>query len=83
MINKRQQFDNAQEFGWWIEILTNKPMYMYYFGFFNSYWEAEFSKNGYIEDLQKEGAEIVNIKIEKCQPKQLTFRVFVQYLIGI
>lgn len=62
----------AQEFGWWIEILTDNPNYMYYFGVFDNYWEAEWSKNGYIQDLKQEASEIVNIQIKKCQPKQLT-----------
>ena len=62
-----------QEFGWWIEILTDNPRYIYYFGPFDSYWEAEWHKNGYIHDLKEEEAKIINIEIEKCQPKVLTF----------
>lgn len=64
--------ENRKEFGWWIEILTNNPDYIYYFGAFNSYWEAEQSKDTYIRDLEEERAKIVEIKIEQCQPKQLT-----------
>ena len=61
-----------QKFGWWIEILTNNPSYIYYFGAFKNHWEARWSKNGYIQDLEEEGAEIINIQIKQCQPKQLT-----------
>ena len=71
-MNSKMQEYGVHEFGWWIEILTAKPMYIYYFGVFNTYWEAEWSKSGYVKDLEKEGHEIVNIEIEKCQPKQLT-----------
>ena len=61
----------VHEFGWWIEILTDNPNYIYYFGPFDSYWEAEWHKSGYIEDLEAEKARIVNVEIEKCQPRQL------------
>lgn len=69
------QNQQTQEFGWWLKILTDKPMYIYYFGGFNSYFAAESSKNGYIQDLIQEGSEIVEIEIKQCQPKQLTIPV--------
>ena len=62
----------SQKSDWWIKILTTEPSYMYYFGAFTSYSEAETSKDGYIQDLKQEGAEIVNYKIEQGKPKQLT-----------
>ena len=60
------------EFGWWIEIITVKPICIYYFGVFNSVYEAEQFKNGYIQDLHQEQAEIVNVEIKQCQPSNLT-----------
>lgn len=60
-----------QECSWWIEILTNSPNYLYYFGPFDSYWEAEWSKNGYIKDLEEEKAIIVDVEINQCEPKRL------------
>ena len=60
------------EFGWWITILADQPMYIYYFGAFDSYWEAESLKKEYVEDLKEEGAEIVGIQIKQCQPQELT-----------
>ena len=60
------------KFGWWIEIITVKPICIYYFGVFNSVYEAEQFKNGYIQDLHQEQAEIVNVEIKQCQPKNLT-----------
>ncbi len=59
-----------REFGWWIEIVTDNPNYMYYFGAFNSYWEAEWHKSGYIEDLIEEKAKIISIDIQSCQPPE-------------
>ena len=65
----------TQESGWWLKILTDKPMYIYYFGVFKTYSEAESYKNGYIQDLRQEESEIVDIQIKQCQPKQLTISV--------
>ena len=67
--------EEIQEFGWWIKIVTIEPIYIYYFGAFESYNEAIKHKNGYIEDLTKEGSKIVNIGIQKCQPRELTISV--------
>ena len=67
--------NQKQEFSWWIKILANKPMYIYYFGPFNTYYEAEWHKNGYIQDLSQEGNHIIDIQINRCQPKQLTIPV--------
>lgn len=74
--------EKLQKFGWWIEILTNNPNYLYYFGSFDNYWEAEWSKNGYIQDLEEERAIIVNIEINQCQPKKLDMPIvsFSDYL---
>ena len=57
---------------WWIEIKTTVPQCIYYFGPFNSYQEAEFNQPGYIEDLLKERAIDITVKIKKCQPTNLT-----------
>ena len=62
----------TEEFGWWIKIVTEQPICLYYFGVFNSYSEAKKYQGGYIEDLKEEGNRIVNIGIQKCLPKQLT-----------
>ncbi|MDJ0633048.1 MAG: DUF1816 domain-containing protein [Xenococcaceae cyanobacterium MO_188.B29] len=62
----------VSEFGWWIKIVTSNPMYVYYFGVFDSYYEAVRYKNDYIQDLSREGSFIIDIQINRCQPKQLT-----------
>ncbi len=71
-MNKKFQEFELNEFGWWIIILVDKPMYVYYFGAFENYYEAKNSKREYVEDLKEEGAEIVGIQIKLCQPKKLT-----------
>ncbi len=60
------------EFGWWIEIITANPTCVYYFGAFTYPWEAEWFKRGYMQDLEEEKAEIVSIKVRRCQPQSLT-----------
>ncbi len=60
------------EFGWWLKIVTAKPLCIYYFGVFESQWAAESLKNGYIQDLQEERAKMIEVQIQQCQPKQLT-----------
>lgn len=57
---------------WWIRISTRNPDYIYYFGGFNSYWEAKENKIGYIKDLKQEKAKIVNVEVKQCKPQKLT-----------
>lgn len=63
---------NQKESGWWIRIVANNPAYVYYFGYFESYEEAEWCRRGYIQDLKQEGSEILFFDITKYQPKELT-----------
>ena len=57
---------------WWIEVITNQPKCIYYFGPFSSSYDAQVSSEGYLEDLEQEKAQIVNVDIKRGQPKQLT-----------
>ncbi len=67
--------NQIKKFSWWVKILTDNPMYVYYFGEFKTYWEAEQSKNGYIQDLKEEKAEIVDVKIGIYEPSETTIPV--------
>ena len=67
------------KFGWWIEILTNKPKYIYYFGGFDSYWEIKSLKYKYIQDLKRKQIEIVDIQVLQCQPEELVIPVISKY----
>ncbi len=57
---------------WWIEIVTDNPYCRYYFGPFSREKQAQLSYRGYLEDLKQEEAQILTIKIKRCQPKALT-----------
>lgn len=58
---------------WWVEIKTESPQCVYYFGPFVRKKQAQKWKPGYVEDLEGEGAKIVSLEIKQCrQPSLLT-----------
>jgi hypothetical protein len=59
------------ELAWWIEMLTDNPSCLYYFGPFLSRTEAKSHVIGYLEDLQQEEAQIIVVDIKRYQPKIL------------
>ena len=61
-----------QALAWWIEIYTDFPRCLYYFGPFESVEEAESNEADYLEDLRQEGAENILAQIKECQPINLT-----------
>ncbi len=65
--------DHSQRtWGWWVELHTDRPDCLYYFGPFSSAAEAENSVQGYIQDLSDEGAENITVQVKRCKPSQLT-----------
>ena len=56
----------------WVKIGTETPLCTYYFGPFVSKSEAEGSKNGYLEDLNAELAQGIQVEIKRCKPSILT-----------
>jgi Domain of unknown function (DUF1816) len=66
--------DSLQFFGlaWWIEIVTERPNCTYYFGPFASAKEAKAHKSGYVEDLESEATEGIQVQIKRCKPSQVT-----------
>ncbi|HEY9893205.1 MAG TPA: DUF1816 domain-containing protein [Candidatus Sericytochromatia bacterium] len=66
--------DYLQKMGiaWWVEIITETPKCIYYFGPFVSSYEAESSSSSYIKDLEQEAAEIIAVDIKRGQPRKLT-----------
>lgn len=62
----------TEKFDWWIEICTANPLCIYYFGAFDSYQDALLAKDGYIQDLKQEEAELSAVRIKQCKPTQLT-----------
>ncbi len=57
---------------WWLEITTDSPHCLYYFGPFLSVKEAKANQGGYVEDLEKEGAQNILVKVKRCKPENLT-----------
>ncbi|MEM6252243.1 MAG: DUF1816 domain-containing protein [Cyanobacteria bacterium P01_D01_bin.156] len=58
---------------WWVEISTAQPRCLYYFGPFNTEVEASQYQAGYIEDLEQEGAQQIDVSIKSCAaPAHLT-----------
>jgi len=56
----------------WIEIKTDKPTCIYYFGPFLTKPDAQNAQSGYIEDLQNEGTQGISVNIKRCKPHTLT-----------
>ena len=63
---------NFSGLAWWIEILTVNPRCTYYFGPFLTNQEAKAAEAGYIEDLESESAEGIQVSIRQCKPVELT-----------
>jgi hypothetical protein len=57
---------------WWVEIATTQPNCLYYFGPFDSEEEAKANESGYLQDLQDEGAQEIQVIICQGQPQKLT-----------
>lgn len=57
---------------WWAEFMTEDPRCTYYFGPFFSAGEARAAKDGYVEDLEQEGAQGIRVTIKRCRPASLT-----------
>ncbi|NCO75680.1 MAG: DUF1816 domain-containing protein [Cyanobacteria bacterium] len=56
----------------WVEISTEIPRCIYYFGPFLTLKEAKSTQDGYIEDLTEEGAKNIVVTVKRCKPKELT-----------
>lgn len=57
---------------WWVEIFTEFPRCLYYFGPFDSEAEACAYQSGYQEDLEQESAKGIVVTIKQCSPQILT-----------
>lgn len=57
---------------WWIEVQTQMPDCIYYFGPFDSKKEAQLAQMGYIDDLVQEQAQDITVRVKKTCPKRLT-----------
>ncbi|MBD2082568.1 DUF1816 domain-containing protein [Leptolyngbya sp. FACHB-17] len=57
---------------WWVEITTDSPRCVYYFGPFPNKKMAQSHQSGYLEDLEREGATNIKITVKRCKPSNLT-----------
>ena len=57
---------------WWIEVLTVQPNCTYYFGPFVNATQAEGAVKDYVEDLENESAQGIQIQVKRCKPVRLT-----------
>lgn len=57
---------------YWVEIKTEQPRCIYYFGPFDTHAEANQMQDGYIEDLVEEQATGISVRIKRCMPTKLT-----------
>lgn len=67
---------------WWVEIATDSPRCTYYFGPFLDQQEAATATQGYIEDLQYEGAQGITASVKRCKPNNLTVYDELEDLVG-
>jgi hypothetical protein len=67
-----QKCNSRTEMGWWIEIFSAQPPCLYFFGPFNSDREAQASQAGFVQDLIHEGAQGLAVRLQWCQPSELT-----------
>jgi hypothetical protein len=72
MNNLLLKFAEILGLAYWIEIKTEIPKCIYYFGPFLTQAEAENHQSGYVEDLKGEGAINIQLDIKQTKPKQLT-----------
>jgi hypothetical protein len=57
---------------YWVEVVTDNPHCIYYFGPFTTRRQARQSEPGYLEDLEQEGAHVLLTKVQRCRPQSLT-----------
>lgn len=72
ILNQLTNVANFLGLAWWVEIGTDTPRCTYYFGPFISGDDAESAKSGYVEDLEREGAQGIQVEVKRCKPETLT-----------
>ena len=63
---------NRLGLAWWVEVKTEQPECIYYFGPFLTANEAQRAMPGYVEDLEQENAEGINAVVKRCKPNEVT-----------
>ncbi|MEO1349419.1 MAG: DUF1816 domain-containing protein [Cyanobacteria bacterium J06635_15] len=64
----KRPFVNA----WWVEIVTDAPQCLYYFGPFENEAQAAQAQTGYGGNLEQDAAELLRISVMQCpKPSQM------------
>jgi Domain of unknown function (DUF1816) len=63
---------NQLGLAWWVEVTTENPQCIYYFGPFGSSTSAITHQSGYIQDLEAEGAQNIQAVVKRLKPQSLT-----------
>lgn len=66
---------NRLGLAYWVELRTEQPSCLYYFGPFLTRPAAERAIAGYTSDLEGEGATCVTVQIVRCRPDVLTLEL--------
>jgi hypothetical protein len=64
--------ETTNSMAWWVKIVTETPHCTYFFGPFDSSSEAKQNRSGYLEDLEQEGAQGIEVAILQDRPETLT-----------
>lgn len=67
-------FVDAMKADWWLEVTTTSPHCTYYFGPFLQEDEARNATDGYLHDLESEGAEGITVAVKRCTPAHMTIK---------
>jgi hypothetical protein len=69
-----EEFSESTDNGmaWWVKIVTETPHCTYFFGPFESSSEAKQNQSGYLEDLEQEGSQGIEVAILQDRPETLT-----------
>lgn len=70
-----KRYDPQLNLAWWIQIVTNSPKFIYFFGPFSTQKEAKYFQPDYVEDLISEKAIIVDVSLKYCQPISITIEL--------
>lgn len=70
--NRLAAFSNRLGLAWWVELKTQSPDCVYFFGPFINQAEAQAAVPGFVEDLEQEQAQGITSTVKRCKPSELT-----------
>ena len=67
---------DALGLAYWVEITTDNPRCVYYFGPFLNKQDSQLATDGYLEDLRGENAQNITYRIKRFKPDYHNLTVF-------